>query len=219
MSVGPGRTEPVRVLIVDDDLFVRTALGGYVADSPGLHLVGLCENGADALTTLAAKRVDVVVMDIQMPVMDGVTAAGRMRDNHPQVRVLMLTSFDEDNSIRAALSNGAGGYLLKSATPEALISAIHAVHRGAGVMTPETLRRVAGPARPAPPGEVVLSKSEHDVLRLLCKGHSNAEIASALYLSESTVKVRLGSLGDKLGTTSRVTTAIRGWELGLAGDH
>ncbi|MCW3156932.1 response regulator transcription factor [Micropruina sonneratiae] len=218
MSVGPDRADPVRVLIVDDDLFVRTALGGYVSDSPGLHLVGLCENGADALAALAVKRVDVVVMDIQMPVMDGVTAAGRMRDEHPDVRVLMLTSFDEDNSIRAAISNGAGGYLLKSATPEALISAIHAVYRGAGVMTPETLRRVAGPARPTPPAEVVLSSSEHDVLRLLCKGFSNAEIAAALYLSESTVKVRLGSLGDKLGTTSRVTTAIRGWELGLAGD-
>lgn len=209
---------PLRVLIADDDLFVRTALGSYITGTPGLRLVGLCENGEQAVRVVSSSRVDVVLMDIQMPVLDGVSAARQIRAANPGTRVLMLTSFDEDASIRAALASGASGYLLKSTTPEALIGAIRAVHGGTSVMTADTMRRFAGPPTAVPPADVTLSTSERDVLRLLCKGHSNSEIAAALFLSESTVKLRLASINDKLGTTSRVTTAIRGWQLGLAAD-
>ena len=116
---------------------------------------------------------------------------------------------------------GSGGVLQPAAnprrqSPEALASAIRAVHGGTGVMSEDVIRRLAGPVAAPPRSEVSLSVSERDVLRLLCKGYSNAAIAAALFLSESTVKLRLTTLGDKLGTTSRVTTAIRGWELGLA---
>ena len=181
-----------------------------------LCLVGLWENGEKAVRMVSTSRVDVVLMDLQMPVLDGVAAAEQIRAISPGTRVLVLTSFDEDSSIRAALARGASGYLLKSTSPEALASAIRAVHGGTGVMSEDVIRRLAGPVAAPPRSEVSLSVSERDVLRLLCKGYSNAAIAAALFLSESTVKLRLTTLGDKLGTTSRVTTAIRGWELGLA---
>ena len=217
--MSPATDAQIRVLIVDDDLFVRTALGGYVSFAADLALVGLCENGEQAVRAVTAGRVDVVLMDLQMPVLDGIRATGQLREISPSTRVLVLTSFDEDSSIRAALAAGASGYLLKSTTPESLADAIRSVHGGTHVMSESSIRLLAGPSVTPRRVDVRLSVSERDVLQLLCQGRSNAAIASALFLSESTVKIRLAALGDKLGTTTRVTTAIRGWELGLAVDE
>ena len=158
-------------------------------------------------------------MDLQMPVLDGIGAAAQIRAISPATRVLVLTSFDEETSIRSALEAGASGYLLKSTPPDTLIAAIRTVHGGTGVLSDASIRRLTGPSRRPPRPSAALSASERAVLRLLCQGHSNPAIAARLFLSESTVKVRLASLGDKLGTSSRVTTAIRGWELGLAADE
>ena len=210
--------DAIRVLVADDDLFVRTALGGYLTLAPDLQLAGLCENGAEAVRAVAAGRVDVVLMDLQMPVLDGIGAVAQLHVLSPGTRVLVLTSFDEDSSIRTALACGASGYLLKSTSPDALISAIRSVHGGTSVLSDASVRRLAGSSGTSRGVGVTLSASERDVLRLVCQGHSNAAIAAALFLSESTVKTRLATLGDKLGTSTRVTTAIRGWELGLAGD-
>ncbi|HVK44064.1 MAG TPA: response regulator transcription factor [Micropruina sp.] len=217
MTTEAGR--PIRVLVVDDDLFVRTALGGFVSAAADLRLVGQCENGRQAVAEVASEVVDVVLMDLQMPVLDGIGAAAQIRAISPATRVLVLTSFDEETSIRSALEAGASGYLLKSTPPDTLIAAIRTVHGGTGVLSDASIRRLTGPSRRPPRPSVALSASEGAVLRLLCQGHSNPAIAARLFLSESTVKVRLASLGDKLGTSSRVTTAIRGWELGLAADE
>lgn len=208
----------VRVALADDDLFVRTALGGFLASSPGFVVVGLCENGEEAVRLAAAERVDVFLMDIQMPTMDGVAATRTIVRQSPNTRVLMLTSFDDETSTRAALAGGASGYLLKSSTPEALIGAVRAVHSGNAVLSPAQLRHFAKPAAAEEPHDVRLTASEHDVARLLCNGHSNAQIAAMLYLSESTVKLRLASLSRKLGTATRVSTALRVTQLGLDGD-
>ena len=210
--------DPIRVLVADDDLFVRTALGGYLTLAPDLQLAGLCENGAEAVRAASVGHVDVVLMDLQMPVLDGIGAVAQLRTLSPDTRVLVLTSFDEDSSIRTALACGASGYLLKSTSPDALINAIRSVHGGTSVLSDASARRLVGWSGNARRAGVTLSTSERDVLRLVCQGHSNAAIASALFLSESTVKTRLATLGDKLGTSTRVTTAIRGWELGLAED-
>lgn len=178
--------QPINVLVVDDDMFVRHALGDFISTSSALRLVGAVENGELAVSLVAEQPVDVVVMDIQMPVLDGVSAARIIRERHPSTRVLMLTSFDEDESVQAAMACGASGFLLKSTSPQGLTDAIRAVHGGASVMSPEPMRRFTRPNPPKLPTRVPLSESEREVLQLLCQGQSNAEIASALYLSEST---------------------------------
>lgn len=202
------------VALADDDLFVRTALGGYLSAAPGLRLAGLCENGEDAVQFVARERIDVFLMDIKMPVLDGVSATRGVLRQSPRTKVLMLTSFDDEASVKAALAAGAAGYLLKSSSPEALIDAVRAVHSGNSVISPDQLRLLAKQTD-APHPHARLTDSELRVVRLLCQGWSNPRIASELYLSESTVKLRLASIGTKLGTTTRVATALRAMQLGL----
>lgn len=163
---------------------------------------------------VARERIDVFLMDIKMPVLDGVSATRGVLRQSPRTKVLMLTSFDDEASVKAALAAGAAGYLLKSSSPEALIDAVRAVHSGNSVISPDQLRLLARQTD-APHPHARLTDSELRVVRLLCQGWSNPRIASELYLSESTVKLRLASIGTKLGTTTRVATALRAMQLGL----
>ena len=209
-------TPPIRVCVVDDDMFVRQALGGYVEAHPDFALVGRCAHGGEAVALAEAQTVDVFLMDVQMPVMDGITATRTITAGRPTTRVLLMTSFDDDRAVQAGLDSGASGFLLKSSTPETLLLALRAVHAGTYVLSPEPARRMTRPPAPAPEHPpIALSASELEVLALVCEGRSNPAIAAQLFMSESTVKLRLSSIEQKLGTNSRVSTAIRAFELGL----
>lgn len=221
-EAGPART--ITVMIVDDDPIVRSALSSYITSAPDLTLVGTCADGAEAVAAVGRGSVDVVIMDIRMPVMDGITATREIRSRHPDVHVLLLTSFDEDDTMVTALRAGAGGFLLKNESPGAVVDAVRAVSRGNTVVTTERVSRLLdqGRRRPAPaapgPGAadgVHLSQREMEILDLLCRAQSNGEIASGLHLSESTVKTHVSSIMAKLSVGSRLKAVIRAYELGL----
>lgn len=222
MDAGDART--TTVLIVDDDPIVRSALASYISSAPDLTLVGTCADGAEAVAEVGRATVDVVIMDIRMPVMDGITATREIRSRHPDVHVLLLTSFDEDDTMVTALRAGAGGFLLKNESPAAVVDAVRAVSQGSTVVTTERVTRLLdqGRRRPAPapqpgPGaaDVHLSQRELEILDLLCRAHSNGEIAAGLHLSESTVKTHVSSIMAKLAVSSRLKAVIRAYELGL----
>lgn len=220
MSDNAAGGDPIRVIIVDDDAIVRAALVAYAQASPALHVVGSYENGQEAVEAVSGAEIDVVLMDVRMPVLDGITAAGRIRSSSPGTKVLLLTSFDEDDYLVNALQQGASGFLLKDASPRALVDAVRAVHEGTTVVSPEPLSRLlrgraSGGGPDAPPPQVELSGRELDILQLLCRALTNAEIAEQLYLSESTVKTHVSALMNKLQVKSRLKAVVRAYEWGL----
>lgn len=229
MSVGntrAGGQHPIRVLVVEDVPRVRQALRRLVSLSPGLVLVGDAANGEAALKVAAAAQPDVVLMDVQMPTLDGISAARELRAVAPNARVLILTTFDSDDYLREALSAGVAGFLLKNAPPEEIVRAIESVYAGGGALAPEVTTRVLDAfarrsgaedrTTPRLPDGVVLSEREIDVLRLLVRGLSNREIATRLSLSTDTVKTYVSRLLAKLGLRDRTQLAVLGVELGLA---
>jgi DNA-binding NarL/FixJ family response regulator len=215
---------PVRVLLVDDQALFREALATLLATHNGITIVGEAGNGAEALARAAELAPDVVLMDLRMPVLDGVAATRRLRAEHPGVRVIALTTFDDDEDVFAALRAGAVGYLLKDVSSARLIEAVRAAARGESVLQPSVAAKVVArfaqlpeaPAEPRPqPLVVPLSERELEVLRLLADGHSNREIASALFLAEGTVKNHVTNLLGKLGARDRTQAALRARDLGL----
>jgi DNA-binding NarL/FixJ family response regulator len=219
-----GATMPVRVLIVDDQALFREALATLLEVRPEICVVGEAANGAEALDRVAALRPDVVLMDLHMPVLDGIGATRRVRVEHPDVQVLALTTFDDDEDVFAALRAGAVGYLLKDVSSDRLVEALLAARRGESVLQPSVAAKVVarfarmtdGEAAPRPqPLVVPLSERELEVLRLLAEGSSNREIASALFLAEGTVKNHVTNVLGKLGARDRTQAALRGKALGL----
>ena len=219
-----GATMPVRVLIVDDQALFREALATLLEVRPEICVVGEAANGAEALDRVAALRPDVVLMDLHMPVLDGIGATRRVRVEHPDVQVLALTTFDDDEDVFAALRAGAVGYLLKDVSSDRLVEALLAARRGESVLQPSVAAKVVarfarmtdGEAAPRPqPLVVPLSERELEVLRRLAEGSSNREIASALFLAEGTVKNHVTNLLGKLGARDRTQAALRGKALGL----
>jgi DNA-binding NarL/FixJ family response regulator len=219
-----GVTMPVRVLIVDDQALFREALATLLEVRPEIRVVGEAANGAEALDRVAALRPDVVLMDLHMPVLDGIGATRRVRVEHPDVQVLALTTFDDDEDVFAALRAGAVGYLLKDVSSDRLVEALLAARRGESVLQPSVAAKLVarfarmtdGEAAPRPqPLVVPLSERELEVLRLLAEGSSNREIASALFLAEGTVKNHVTNLLGKLGARDRTQAALRGKALGL----
>lgn len=215
------RGERIRVIVVDDDAIVRSALVAYAEASNDLAVLGSFENGSEAVAAVGAENVDVVLMDIRMPVQDGISATREIRAMNKRTKVLLLTSFDEDDYAINALRAGASGFLLKDASPRALVDAVRAVFEGTTVVSPEPLNRIlrtqerAQAVQTERPRSVDLSARELDILRLLCQAHSNAEIAEALYLSESTVKSHVSAIMSKLMVKSRLKAVIRAYEWGL----
>jgi DNA-binding NarL/FixJ family response regulator len=215
---------PVRVLLVDDQALFREALATLLEVRPEIEVVGEAANGAEAIDKVAILRPDVVLMDLHMPVLDGIAAARRLRVEQPDTRVLALTTFDDDEDVFAALRAGAVGYLLKDVTSDRLVEALLAAARGESVLQPSVAARVVArfaelpddvpPRRPQPP-VVPLSERELEVLRLLADGGSNREIASALFLAEGTVKNHVTNVLAKLGARDRTQAALRGRALGL----
>jgi DNA-binding NarL/FixJ family response regulator len=214
---------PVRVLLADDQALFREALATLLEVRPEIEVVGEAGNGAAALERAAVLRPDVVLMDLHMPVLDGIAATLRLRVEQPEVRVLALTTFDDDEDVFAALRAGAVGYLLKDVSSDRLVEALLAAARGESVLQPSVAAKVVArfaalPDQQAPrpqPLVVPLSDRELDVLRRLAEGESNREIAAALFLAEGTVKNHVTNVLAKLGARDRTQAALRGRALGL----
>ena len=214
----------IRVLVVDDQALFREALVALMAVQAGIDVVGEAADGQEAVEAVGRLRPDVVLMDLRMPVLDGVGATRRLRVDHPGVRVLALTTFDGDAEVFPALRAGAVGYLLKGATTERLVEAVVAADRGESVLAPSVaaklVARVAtlpdpAPGRPAQPLVDPLTDRELEVLRHLAAGKSNREIAQAVFLTEGTVKNHVTSILAKLGARDRTQAALRASALGL----
>ncbi|MGW5744819.1 response regulator [Amycolatopsis sp. NPDC003861] len=214
---------PVRVLLVDDQALFREALATLLATHEGIAVVGEAGNGDEALRSAAALTPDVVLMDLRMPVLDGVAATRRLRVEQPGTRVIALTTFDDDEDVFAALRAGAVGYLLKDVSSARLVEAVLAAARGESVLQPSVAAKVVArfaqlPDAPEPrpqPLVVPLSSRELDVLRLLADGRSNREIATTLFLAEGTVKNHVTNVLGKLGARDRTQAALRARDLGL----
>ena len=213
----------VRVLVVDDQALFREALATLLGARPEVEVVGEAGNGHQALERAAALQPDVVLMDLHMPVLDGIAATRRLTVEQPGVRVLALTTFDDDEDVFAALRAGALGYLLKDVSADRLVEAVQAAARGESVLQPSVAAKVvarfaqlddAPRARPQPL-VVPLSDRELDVLRLLADGRSNREIATALFLAEGTVKNHVTNVLAKLGARDRTQAALRARALDL----
>jgi DNA-binding NarL/FixJ family response regulator len=217
-------TARVRVLLVDDQALFREALGTLLGVRPEIQVVGEAANGAEALDRSADLAPDVVLMDLHMPVLDGVGATRRLRVEQPEVRVLALTTFDDDEDVFSALRAGAVGYLLKDVPSDRLVEAILAAARGESVLQPSVAAKVVarfaqlpevGTGAARQPLVVPLSDRELEVLRLLADGGSNREIAGTLFLAEGTVKNHVSNVLAKLGARDRTQAALRGRALGL----
>ena len=200
----------IRLIIADDHPVVRAGLQGMLSGQPDLELVGEASTGEEAVRLTAQLRPDVVLMDLRMPGMDGVTATGQIQTQFPQTHVLVLTTYDTDADILRAVEAGATGYLLKDAPRETLYRAIRATARGESILSPVVATRLLGQMRA--PAEEALSVREIEVLSCVARGASNKEIARQLHISEATVKTHLIHIFGKLGVSDRteaVTTALQ----------
>ncbi|MFG2226561.1 response regulator [Streptomyces sp. NPDC048644] len=220
---GTGPTPPrIRVLIVDDQPLVRRGLSLILSPDPSFDVVGEAENGAQAVTLAGRLRPDVVVMDIRMPVLDGVGATGELAATLPACRVLALSTFDLDEYVVGALRAGAYGFLPKDSSPEDLSAAIRTVHAGEAAVAPRLLTRListyvraphGAPAAPTGMGE--LTPREVEVWRLMATGLDNTGISRTLEISLSTVKNYITSIFDKLAVRDRAQAVIAAYESGL----
>ncbi len=206
-------TTPVRLLIVDDHPVVRDGLRGMFTGDPGFEVVGEAGDGAEALALAAHSRPDVVLMDLRMPGMDGVTAIGRLLRSGNPAKVLVLTTYDTDADVLPAIEAGATGYLLKDAPREDLVRAVRAAARGEAVLSPSVAGRLMGRLRG--PAEDPLSQRELEVLTLVAKGASNREAAARLFISEATVKTHLLHVYAKLGVNDRAAAVAVAYDRGL----
>lgn len=196
-------SESVGVLVVDDHALVRTGVVNIISHEPDLRVVAEASNGAEAVVEFAKHRPDVVLLDLRMPVMEGVEAVRQIRELDPAARVIVLTTYDTDEDISRALRAGAKAYVLKDISADDLIACIHDVMRGKTYLAPAAAAKLAeGVAR------VQVTPRELSTLRLMADGKTNKEIANALGISERTVKSHLGHLFEKLGVTSR-TEALK----------
>ena len=214
--------EPIRVLLVDDEAMVRVGLRMVLSAEPDLEVVGEAGDGAEAEQAVASLAPDVVLMDIRMPRVDGIEGARRVMAARPETRVVVLTTFGEDSYVEAALREGVSGFLLKVSPPEQLISAVRTVASGGGLLDPSVTLRVIESFATAPVSRTerstaldALTERERDVLALIARGMSNAEIAAELYLGEATVKTHVSNVLLKLGLRDRVQAVVAAYELGL----
>lgn len=205
---------PIRVLITDDHSVVRQGLRMFLSLDDEIDIVGEAENGAEALRLARELAPDVVLMDLLMPVMDGITAIGEIRRELPDVEVLALTSVLEDASVVAAVRAGAIGYLLKNTEADELRRAIRAAANGQVQLSPEAAARLMREVR-TPDAPEALTERELDVLRLLAQGKANKEIASELGIGEKTVKTHVSNILAKLNVQSRTQAALHATRLGL----
>jgi len=203
----------IRVLLVDDQQVIRAGLRMLCDAQPDIEVVGEAGNGAEAIRLFDRLSPDVVVMDLRMPGVDGITATGRIMKERPSARIVVLTTFGDDDHLYPALTAGACGFLLKDAPPEQLLDGIRRAAAGDSPFSPEVLKRLvrravqAQVSRPAPPPG--LTEREREVLALVAEGLSNTEIAERLHIGVTTVKTHINSLMAKTGSPNRVRLALR----------
>ncbi|MEU9160869.1 response regulator transcription factor [Streptomyces sp. NPDC048424] len=212
------------MLVADDEAMVRAGVRAILARDPGIEVVAEAADGHEAVDAVRRLRPAVALLDIQMPRLDGISAAARIHDELPGTAVIMLTTFGEDEFIGRALREGASGFLLKADDPRELLTGVHAVAAGGAYLSPKVAARVIAGLRTgrmaggAPPRAALdrLTERENEVLALLGTGLSNAEIAARLHLVEGTVKAHVSVILGKLGVRNRVEAAIAAHEAGLA---
>jgi DNA-binding NarL/FixJ family response regulator len=197
----------IRVVIADDHAVVRAGLAQLLATFTDVELVGAAANGDEAVSLAAERTPDVVLMDLEMPVLDGIEATRRIRAAQPEVAVVVLTSFSDRERILSALDAGAAGYLLKDAEPDALARAIDAAARGEAPLDPKAARALLSARRSSGPTEA-LSGREREVLAMVAEGLPNKIIAQQLAISEKTVKAHLTSVYRQIGVTDRTQAAL-----------
>lgn len=215
---------PVRVLVVDDQRLIRDGIASLLAIRPGIAVVGTAVDGRDAVAKTLELGPDVVLMDVRMPEMDGIEAVAVLRGRAPECRVVMLTTFEDEEYVVQALRAGAHGYLLKDLPAEELAHAVRLAHAGVTQLDSSVARHLTAslpnptPSPTAKPPEAVatvLSPRETDILRLVAQGHTNREIAARLYLSEGTVKNHVSRILTRLALRDRTQAALRARDLGL----
>jgi DNA-binding NarL/FixJ family response regulator len=208
---------PIRLLVADDHPVVRDGLIAILGTQPDFAVVGAAATGVEVVAQAAALAPDVVLLDLEMPEMDGVEAIRRLRATQPQVRAVVFTAFETDERILDAVRAGAQGYLLKGAPREEIFNAIRVVHGGGSLLQPLVASRLLQQVRQAPaPGPTLhLTPREQDVLRLLAQGLQNKEIAANLTISERTVKFHVSTLLDKLGAGNRTEAVALATQQGL----
>jgi len=230
-----GSDAPIRVLLVDDHAMLRAGFRTILDTQPDITVVGEAATGADAVAQASALRPDVITMDVQMPDMDGIEATRRIvADPEVGAAIAIVTTFDRDDYLYQALDAGASGFLLKNAGAEDLIAAVRALAAGDGMLAPEVTRRVlarfttasapaSASASPSVPSQIAatvladpLTDREAEVLVLLADARSNAEIASALFIGEATVKTHVSRILQKLGARDRVQAVVLAHRMGLA---
>jgi DNA-binding NarL/FixJ family response regulator len=216
-------SEAVRVLVVDDDALMRAGLRGVLDSDPGIEVVGEAGDGREAVYRCRFLEPEVVLMDVRMPDLDGISATRELLAAHPQVRVMVLTTFEQDDYIFGALAAGASGFLLKRTPPEELVAAVHTVAAGDSLLSPSVTSRVIErmARRPAPDEErerriADLTPREQEVFALIARGLSNGEIAAELVIEESTVKTHVKRILGKLGARDRVQAVIFAYEAGVS---
>lgn len=204
----------IRIVLVDDHSVVRQGLRMFLSLDPDLDVVGEASNGAEGIEQVRRLKPDVVLMDLLMPVMDGIPAIGQLRKEFPDIEVIALTSVLEDEKVIGAVRAGAIGYLLKDTQADELCKAIKAASQGQVQLSPEVAARLVREIK-APDSPEKLTERETDVLRLLALGRSNKEIANELVIGEKTVKTHVSSILMKLGLSSRTQAALHAVRIGL----
>ncbi|MFW6642347.1 response regulator [Nocardiopsis algeriensis] len=205
----------IRVLIADDHPVVRDGLRGAFAAEEDIEVVGEAANGREAIEQVGRLTVDVVLMDLRMPVLSGVEAIAALSRTRPEVRVLVLTTFDSERDVFPAIEAGAAGYLLKDASPDELLRGVRSVHRGESVLAPTAVKHLMGQVR-RPVGQN-LSDRELEVLGLVADGASNRAAAARLFISEASIKTHLQHVYNKLGVRDRAAAVAEAYRRGLLG--
>jgi NarL family two-component system response regulator LiaR len=217
------RTDTIRILIADDHAVVREGLRALIDTEPAMELLGEAADGVEAVQKVRSLQPDVILLDLVMPRKGGIEAIGEIKKENPEARILVLTSFDEDEKVFLAIKAGALGYLLKDASPQELLEAIRDVHRGEPSMAPtiahklmRELQRSAREESDLPPTEEPLTEREVEVLGLVAQGLPNQEIAERLVISERTVRTHVSNILDKLHLANRTQAALYALREGLA---
>lgn len=212
-------SNPIRVFLADDHAVVRAGIEALIGTEPGMEVVGTAADGAEAVSKIASLRPDVILLDLQMPRKDGITAISEIKEQDPEARILVLTSFSDDEKVFSAIKAGAQGYQLKDATPVELLQAIRNVYEGKSSLDPEIALKVIHELnRPSelPPTEEPLTEREVEILQLVARGLSNHQIAEELVISERTARTHISNILAKLHLANRTQAALYALRRGLA---
>jgi two-component system, NarL family, response regulator LiaR len=212
-------SNPIRILLTDDHVVVRRGTQALLSTEPEIQVVGEAKNGEEAVAKAEELRPDVILMDLEMPVMDGIEAIRRITASQKDARILVLTSFATDDKVFPAIKAGALGYLLKDSSPDELVRAIRQVYRGESSLHPTIARKLLQEmSRPSqkPPTDDPLTEREVEVLKLVAQGNSNQDIADELIISEATVRTHVSNILSKLHLASRTQAALYALKEGLA---